>query len=52
MYLNLESEKTYSFLNEGLPFLANYCEVMVSDALKKIGKKSQFSITVGVTLRK
>lgn len=50
MYLNLESEKTYSFLNEGLPFLANYCEVMVSDALKKIGKKSQFSITVGVTL--
>lgn len=23
---------------------------MVSDALKKIGKKSQFSITVGVTL--
>lgn len=50
MYLNLESEKTYSFLNEGLPFLANYCEVMVSDALKKIGKKSQFSINVGVTL--
>ena len=52
MYLNLESEKTYSFLNEGLPFLANYCEVMVSDALKKIGKKIQFSITVGVTFRK
>ena len=28
MYLNLESEKTYSFLNEGLPFLANYCEAV------------------------
>lgn len=46
----LEAEKTYQFLNEGLPFLSKYCEVLVSDALQKIGRKSQFSITVGVKI--
>lgn len=50
VYLNLDNEKTYQFLNQGLPFLANYCEIMVSDALRKIGQKSQFSITVGVSI--
>lgn len=49
-YLSLDSEKTYHFLNQGLPFLANYCEIMVSDGLRKIGRKSQFSITVGVSI--
>ena len=50
IYINLENEKAYTFLNQGLPFLADYCEIMVSEALKKIGKKSQFNISVGVTI--
>lgn len=50
IYMNLENEKTFSFLNQGLPFLAKYCEIMVSDALLKLGKKSQFNINVGVTI--
>lgn len=50
IYINLENEKAFTFLNQGLPFLANYCEIMVSEALKKIGKKSQFNISVGVTI--
>lgn len=50
IYMNLENEKTFNFLNQGLPFLADYCNIMVSDALQKLGKKSQFSITVGVTI--
>lgn len=50
MYINLENEKAFTFLNQGLPFLADYCEIMVSDSLKKIGKKSQFNISVGVTI--
>lgn len=50
IYMNLENEKTFNFLNQGLPFLADYCNIMVSDALQKLGKKSQFTITVGVTI--
>ena len=50
IYINLENEKAYTFLNQGLPFLADYCEIMVSEALKKIGKKSQFNISVGITI--
>ena len=50
IYINLENEKAYTFLNQGLPFLADYCEIMVSEALKNIGKKSQFNISIGVTI--
>ena len=51
IYINLENEKAFTFLNQGLPFLADYCEIMVSEALKKIGKKSQFNISIGVTIK-
>lgn len=50
MYMNIENKRAYQFLNEGLPFLGQYCDIMVSDALRHLGKKSQFHIHVGITI--
>ncbi|MBQ0064136.1 MAG: DEAD/DEAH box helicase [Firmicutes bacterium] len=47
-YFDLEEENSYTFVNEGLEFLNEYANVYVTDALKKIGKKVKYSITVGV----
>lgn len=47
-YFDLESEDTYHFVDEGLEFLKEYAEVYVSEALKRIGKKTKYNITVGI----
>lgn len=49
-YLDLNDEKTYEFINEGLDFLSEYAEIYVSEALKKLGKTAHYSITVGVKI--
>lgn len=49
-YFDPNDEETYTFLNEGVDFLNEYAELYVSDALKKFGKKANYSITVGVRL--
>ncbi len=49
-YLDLNDEKTYEFINEGLDFLGEYAEIYVSEALKKFGKTAHYSITVGVKI--
>ncbi len=49
-YFDLDKENTFTFLEQGLPFLTNYCQIMVSDALANIGRKTNYSITVGVSI--
>lgn len=49
-YGDLSRKKVTDFLQSGLPFLQNYADVYVSDTLKKIGKKTPFKVTLGVSL--
>lgn len=50
-YLNDHSEKTYEFISEGLPYLSEYCDIFVSDSLKRVGTTSNFNIQVGVGIQ-
>lgn len=47
-YLDINNEKTYEFIQEGLIFLKDYCEIYVSDSLKKLGMTASYKMTVGV----
>lgn len=50
-YFDVNSQKTYEFIFEGLEFLKDYAEIFVSEGLKKIGKKATYSLQVGVRIR-
>lgn len=50
-YLDDHSERTYEFIREGLPYLSEYCDIFVSDSLKRVGTTSNFNIQVGVGLQ-
>lgn len=50
-YLDSNSDSTYEFIQIGLPFLAKYCDVFVSDTLQKIGTKVKYSMQVGVSIK-
>ena len=39
------------FLNKGIPFLASYADIYVSDALKKVGTKNKFNVSVGISVQ-
>lgn len=47
-YFDIDEEKTYEFINEGIDFLQEYAEIYVSENLKKIGKHAHYSIQIGV----
>lgn len=47
-YFDMEGELAYRFICDALPTLHQYCEIFVSDALKKLGSSQQYSITIGV----
>lgn len=43
-------DKSIDFLSEGLPMLAQYADIYVSENLKKINRKSKFDIKIGVSV--
>lgn len=49
-YFDTNHEETMDFLNKGVPFLSKYCDVYVSEALKKIGSKNKFNVSVGISV--
>lgn len=49
-YFDVEKEKTMEFILEGLNFLIDYGHVFVSEALKRIGKTQNYSLTAGVRI--
>lgn len=50
-YMDENSERTYEFIKDGLIFLSDYCQIYVTDALKRIGESAKYSISVGVKLK-
>ena len=51
VYLDENSDHTYQFIQQGLPMLAKYCEIYVSDSLQRLGTKTKFSMQVGVSIK-
>ena len=49
-FMNIDEDDTISFLQNNVPALQKICDVYVSDALKKLGKKTNYTITTGVYL--
>lgn len=47
-YFDTNDERTYAFIQERLPFLENYAEIYVTDALKKLGQQVHYQIQVGI----
>ena len=48
IYLQYDHEFSYQFLKEGLPYLATYCHVYVTDALQSLSMSQSMHIQVGV----
>ena len=48
VYMNEDAPSTIEFIQEGLPYLSQYCEIYVSEALKSIGKTQKYSFQVGI----
>lgn len=51
VYLDANKDSTYEFVQSGLPFLAKYCDIFVSEDLQKLGTKSKFSMQVGISVK-
>ena len=49
-YITDETHKMQEFVNGGLPYLQQYADVYVSEALKMIGMKKTYQISAGVTI--
>lgn len=50
LHMDEQKEATYTFLQDGLDDLMQYCELYVSDALRKINKVHHVSVHAGVRL--
>jgi len=50
-YLTDETHKMQEFINAGLPYLQQYANVYISEALKQVGTKRKIQMTAGVTIR-
>ena len=50
IYLLYDHDFAYSFIKEGLPYLSNYCQVFISDALKSLSTTKEMNIHVGVNV--
>ena len=46
-----EDYKVQEFINAGLPYLQQYANVFVSDALRQVGTKRKIQMKAGVTIR-
>lgn len=49
-YMNLAFDSTFDFINQGLERLRPYCDIYVSDSLKKIGKATRYRMVAGVRI--
>lgn len=50
LYLLYDHDFAYSFIKEGLPYLSNYCQVYVSEALKGLSTTQEMKIQIGVNV--
>ncbi|MCL1989940.1 MAG: DEAD/DEAH box helicase [Defluviitaleaceae bacterium] len=50
-YLTDEAHQVQAFVNSGLPYLQQYANVYVSEALKQVGTKRKIHLTAGVTIK-
>ena len=50
VYFDAQLETTYQFMHEGIEFLKEYCEVYVSETLKKFGQAVHYPMTIGVRI--
>ena len=48
-YFNLDRPETFELILEGTKILSQYCEVFVSEELKKLGKSTKYNLHVGVS---
>lgn len=51
IYLQYDHEFAYQFMKEGLPYLSNYCQVYVTDALKGLSTQQSMQLQVGVHIQ-
>jgi SNF2 family DNA or RNA helicase len=49
--MRANGDKGIQLVELGLPYLNRLCDVQVTDVLKRIGKKSTFSLSVGVSIK-
>lgn len=49
-YFDDNDEKTYAFIQERLPFLNDFAEIFVTDALQKLGQPVHYSMQIGIRL--
>ena len=47
-YFYLDRENIVEVLNGGMEVLLNYCEIYLSETLKKFGRKTKYNVSVGV----
>ncbi len=47
-YFDMESERAIEFINECVELLKEYAQIFISEALKRIGQSTHYSINVGV----
>ena len=50
-YITTEMDKLQEFINAGLPYLQQYSNVYVSEALKQVGTKRKIQLSAGVTIK-
>lgn len=50
-FMSIEEDECIQFVQNSLPSLQRICDVYVSDALKKLGKKTSYTIQAGVRLQ-
>ena len=50
-YMDANGKDTYTFIQLGLPYLQQYCDIYVSDVLRSVGSKTNVSVHVGVTVK-
>lgn len=50
IYMGLEDERTLDFLQQGITQLQKYCDVYISDALKKLGKRTKYNLQTGIRI--
>ena len=50
IYLTYDHDFSYHFMKEGLPYLAQYCHVYVSDNLQSISKQQPMRFQIGISV--
>ena len=50
IYLLNDHDFVYQFMKEGLPYLATYCQVYVSDSLKSVSSHQAMHLQIGVNV--